>query len=108
VLRLAQEGASIITIDSCADIGSSPYAMATEQDLAETVRLVEATVLAIFARLGDVRDVDQLRDVVREGVAEFGCLDIVSANAGLLSLERIVDLSEAQWPDVIDVNLTGA
>jgi (+)-trans-carveol dehydrogenase len=41
-IRLAQEGADIIAIDICAQVDSVPYAMATPDDLAQTVKEVEA------------------------------------------------------------------
>ena len=40
-IRLAEEGADIIAVDICRDYGTVPYAMATEADLAETVKAVE-------------------------------------------------------------------
>jgi NAD(P)-dependent dehydrogenase (short-subunit alcohol dehydrogenase family) len=44
---------------------------------------------------------------VGSAVAELGRLDIICANAGVLSLGSALELSEAEWQDVIDVNLTG-
>ena len=41
-IRLAAEGANIIAIDLCAQIGSVAYPIATPEDLAETVKEVEA------------------------------------------------------------------
>ena len=48
-VKLASEGADIIAIDSCADTKTALYPMATEEDLAETVRLVEALDWRIVA-----------------------------------------------------------
>ncbi|MFD0853834.1 SDR family oxidoreductase, partial [Actinomadura adrarensis] len=45
--------------------------------------------------------------VVRDGVAELGRLDIVVANAGIVNYGRTWELTEEQWQDVIDTNLTG-
>src|ERR1700712_1582767 len=75
-LRLAEEGASIIATDLCEDIDSVPYPLATEADLKETVRLVEALGGRIIATKADVRDFGSLEQAVNEGVAEFGRLDI--------------------------------
>jgi len=41
-IRLAQEGADIIAVDLCDQVGSVPYAMSTPADLAETVKEVES------------------------------------------------------------------
>jgi len=106
-LRLAEEGADIIAVDHCADIDTVDYPMATSEDLAETVRQVEALDRRIIASHADVRDVESLRAAVDAGVAELGRLDIVSANAGILSNGQSHELSEDTWGQMIDINLSG-
>ncbi|MDT4893202.1 MAG: hypothetical protein QOE97_2237 [Pseudonocardiales bacterium] len=106
-LRLAEEGADIIAVDLCEDIKSVDYPLATRADLAETVRLVEALGRRAVAREADVRDTESLRAAVDAGVAELGRLDIVSANAGILSNGQSHELSEETWGDMIDINLSG-
>lgn len=105
-VRLAQEGADIIAVDICAQIGSVPYPMATTEDLAQTVKEVEALDRRIVAREADVRDRAALQAVVDEGIAELGPIDIVLANAGIAPL-GVHDSGDA-WTDVVAVNLTGA
>jgi (+)-trans-carveol dehydrogenase len=106
-VRLASEGADIIAIDRCADLDTAPYPMATPEDLAETVRLVEAMDRRIIAERADVRDLPALQKVLETGVGEFGRLDIVLANAGYAQYSPAVDLTADQWTSMIDVNLTG-
>src|SRR5437868_3477639 len=106
-ITLAREGADIIAVDLCAQIGSVPYPMATPEDLAETVKEVEAAGRRIVATQADVRDYDAVKQALDDGVAQLGRLDIVSANAGITSYDRAEDLAEQTWQDVIDVNLTG-
>ena len=107
-IRLAQEGADIIAIDVCEDAPGIPYPMATEADLAETVRQVEALDRRIVATKADVRDFGALKAAVDEGVAQLGRLDIVSANAGIgVSPSLAEELSEDIWTDMINVNLSG-
>ena len=103
-VRLASDGASIIAVDICDQIASVPYPMATPDDLAQTVKLVEDTGARIVAREADVRDHSALNAALQAGVDEFGRLDIVIANAGIAPMEA----GEDAWRDVIDVNLTGA
>ena len=86
-IRLAEEGADIIAVDICEDYATVGYGMATEADLAETVKAVEALDRRIFARKADVRDLQALKAAVDEGVAELGKLDIVSANAGICTVQ---------------------
>jgi SDR family mycofactocin-dependent oxidoreductase len=106
-LRLAQEGADIIAVDICAQIDSVGYPLATPDDLAETVRQVEALDRRIVASQADVRDSSALRQAVDEGVAQLGRLDIVLANAGIASFAPVADLTDEVWDDMIDINLTG-
>jgi len=54
-----------------------------------------------------VRNLAALEAVVAEGVAEFGRLDIVCASAGILSMGGLWELTERQWQEMIDINLTG-
>ncbi|MDT5300333.1 MAG: hypothetical protein QOG79_3575 [Mycobacterium sp.] len=102
-VKLASEGADIIAIDLCDQIASVPYPMATPDDLAATVKLVEETGARIVATQADVRDRAALKDALKAGVDELGGrLDIVVANAGIAPMA-----GDDAWQDVIDVNLTG-
>jgi SDR family mycofactocin-dependent oxidoreductase len=102
-VRLAADGARVIAVDVCEQIASVPYPLATPDDLAATVKLVEDTGSRIVAKQGDVRDRASLTDALRAGLDEFGRLDIVVANAGIAPMQSGADA----WRDVIDVNLTG-
>jgi len=103
-VKLASDGADIIAVDLCDQIASVPYPMATADDLAATVKLVEDTGARIVAGQADVRDRASLTTALRAGLDGFGRLDIVVANAGIAPMQA----GEDGWRDVIDVNLTGA
>ncbi|MFT4262597.1 MAG: mycofactocin-coupled SDR family oxidoreductase [Nocardioides sp.] len=103
-VRLAEEGADIIAVDLLEEIDTVPYPLAGKEDLEETVRLVEATGRRIVARRADVRVLSELQAAVDEGVAELGRLDIVLANAGILTMG--LDTPKA-FLDVVQVNLLG-
>jgi SDR family mycofactocin-dependent oxidoreductase len=104
-VRLAQEGANIIAVDICRQIDAVAYPMATQEDLDQTVKEVEALGQRIIARQADVRDEAGLRAAFGAGAGELGPVDIVVANAGIstMSLHETPDA----WQAVIDVNLTG-
>ena len=107
-VRLASEGADVIAIDICGPISDTiTYPPATTDELAETVRAVESTGRKALAREVDIRDLAALEQVVADGVEQFGRLDIVVANAGVLSWGRMWEMSQEQWDTVIDVNLNG-
>lgn len=104
-VRMAQEGADIIGVDICAQMGSVVYPMSTKDDLDETVRLVEGLGRRIFAAEADVRDAQILQKVFEEGSAMLGQPTIVVANAGIGP--GGFASPEQQWEEVIGVNLTG-
>jgi SDR family mycofactocin-dependent oxidoreductase len=104
-VRLAEEGADIIAIDICQQLGSVVYPMSTREDLDETVRLVKDLGRRIVAREADVRHVDALQQAFDEGVAELGPATVVVANAGIGP--GGLASPEQQWEEVIDVNLKG-
>src|SRR5258708_15235646 len=109
-VRLAEEGADIIAVDIAEDIESVRrfYPGATEGDLAETVKEVEAMDRRIVATKADVRDYDTLKAALDDRGAQLGPLDIVSANAGIFIFGDQAHLvTEGDWRDVIDINLTG-
>ena len=106
-IRLAQEGADIIAVDICSQMDTVGYPMATTQDLEQTVKDVEALDRRIVAVEADVRDLAALKAAVDQGVTELGRLDIVCGNAGIAGFGRAEELSEEEWTDMIDVNLTG-
>lgn len=105
-VRLAAEGADIIAVDVCAPVSTIAYDTATPDDLAETVRQVEALDRRIVATRADTRDLAALTSAVDTGVAELGRLDIVLANAGIFGSGRMLDMDEDAWSTMIDVNLT--
>lgn len=107
-IRLAAAGADIIAADICAPASDCiTYPPATPDELAEMVSGVEAHGRKVLARSVDIRDDEALRKLVDDGVEQFGRLDVVVANAGVLSWGRLWELTDEQWNTVIDINLTG-
>ncbi|HEY1968529.1 MAG TPA: mycofactocin-coupled SDR family oxidoreductase [Pseudonocardia sp.] len=106
-VRLAEEGADIVALDICANLPSTPFPGANPDDLATTGKLVEELDRRVLTRQADVRDTDALRAVVDEAIAEFGHIDIVCANAGIVSYAPAWQLTDEVWQEMLDVNLTG-
>jgi NAD(P)-dependent dehydrogenase (short-subunit alcohol dehydrogenase family) len=101
---MAEEGADIIAIDLCEQIDSVRYPMGTAEDLAHTVEQVEKLDRRVVSRVADVRERDQLRAAVDEGVAELGRLDVVVANAGILPVKH---QEPSAFVDAVDVDFGG-
>jgi SDR family mycofactocin-dependent oxidoreductase len=105
-VRLAREGADILGVDICEDILSMDYPNATQADLDETVRLVEAEGRKCVALIADVRDLGGLQRAFDEGMSSLSRIDIVIANAGIV---RLGDGGETAsvWADIVATNMTG-
>ena len=107
---LAREGADIVALDIASQISSVPYPMATRDDLDQTVKLVEEAGGRCLAIVADVRDIHAMDQAVKETFGEFGRLDIVLANAGVLHISHggeSLDDSAKHWADAVGVMLTG-
>jgi SDR family mycofactocin-dependent oxidoreductase len=107
-LTLAEEGADIIGVDLCTQLDSVDYPMSTPEDLEETVQLVEKLDRRMVAVKADVRDRSALESAVQKGLTEFGRLDIVLANAGIMAHDvKPGPGSEQKFRDSLDVMAVG-
>ena len=106
-IKLAEEGADVIALDLCAAIPTVPYPAATEEDLEETAAAVLDRGRRIVTVIGDVRDAEGVRAAVARGAAELGGLDIVLANAGVITLADEEHDEDQAFRDVIETNLIG-
>ena len=107
-LRMAREGADIIAVDICDKLPECvPYNPATEADLAETVELVRSTGRRIHSAVADTRNLEALQQVVDDGVAAFGRLDVIVANAGVSAPQVWHEITPESFRDVMEINVTG-
>ncbi len=106
--KFASEGADIILADICRDIPTVGYHFGTEEDLRETQRSVEALDRRCVAEVADVRDQAAMDAVVAKGIEALGKIDIAIPQAGMADYKPLWEITEQEWQDVIDVNLTGA
>ncbi|MCV7202625.1 3-ketoacyl-ACP reductase [Mycolicibacterium peregrinum] len=104
-IRLAEEGADIIAVDICKNYDTVGYAMATAEDLEETKNYVEKTGRRIVTAQADVRNEAELRSALESGLAEFGKVDIVVAQAGIAAMKGQPAMQA--WTDGINTNFVG-
>jgi SDR family mycofactocin-dependent oxidoreductase len=107
-LALARAGADVVACDRSADLASVPYPLSTPDDLEETAAGVRAAGRHCLVAVADVRELASMEEVVAAAREELGGLDIVCANAGIISFAASWQLTEAQWDDVVGTNLKGA
>jgi SDR family mycofactocin-dependent oxidoreductase len=107
-LRLASEGADVIAVDiGGGRVETISYELASEADLDSTVKDIEAMGRRAVKAVADVRSLSDLQAAVDAGLSELGKVDIVCANAGIGSWAVAWEMTEQQWKDMIDINLTG-
>jgi NAD(P)-dependent dehydrogenase (short-subunit alcohol dehydrogenase family) len=107
-LALAAEGADIVAADAPGPMKDLSYPLGTESDLRDTVELVKGLGRRCTPIALDVRDSAQVNAAVEQTLADFGSLDIVLANAGIVSTGLLEEVSDDVWQQLIDTNLTGA
>ncbi len=105
-LTFAAEGADVVVCDLCAQLPTAER-MSEPADLDETVRLVEATGARCLGLQADVRSLADMTAVVDKAISGFGQVDVLIANAGIVSYAPVVDLSWAAWRDMLAINLGG-
>ena len=104
----ASEGADIVICDVAEQVDGVPYPMGTEDDLAETVRLVEAEDRRCVAVKADTRSEADMKRVADTAMAEFGKIDSLIVNHGIsVFAPKTWELSEEQWHLTVETNLTG-
>jgi SDR family mycofactocin-dependent oxidoreductase len=107
-VTLAGEGADIVVCDIAEQLPTVPYPLASEEDLEETRRLVESKGRKCLSLKADIRDRSELEMAVGRTIQEFGRIDGLIANAGIFSGGVPAwELTEAQWDEVLAVNLKG-
>jgi (+)-trans-carveol dehydrogenase len=104
-IRLAEEGARIVVTDICGQIDTVPYPMATEEDLAETVRQVEALDQPCLAIKADARDQAAMEAAVQEAVDRFGRIDVLAVNHGVAMVKGWDEWTPQEWKDMLDTDL---
>jgi SDR family mycofactocin-dependent oxidoreductase len=107
-LALAAEGADIAIADVPGPMTGLTYPLGTEEDLRGTAKDVEELGGRCLPITMDVRDPAAVGVAVEETVSRLGSLDIVVANAGIVSTGPLEEVTDEIWHQLVDTNLTGA
>jgi NAD(P)-dependent dehydrogenase (short-subunit alcohol dehydrogenase family) len=107
-VRLARGGADVMGIDIAGPVSpASETFPATRKDLEETESLVKAQSRRFIPVVADVRNLKELRDASAKVEKEWGKVDIVVGNAAIQTFKPFIEMDDADWHDIIDVNLNG-
>ena len=103
-LLLAKEGASVVVND----LGGARDGTGGNQNMADSVveEIVQAGGHAI-ANYGSVVNKSDAQQMIRDGVENFGKVDILIANAGILRDKTFKNMTDEMWDTVMDVHLKG-
>lgn len=109
-VALAREGAAAVTgIDVAGPVSSTlEVTPASADELAETGRQVEAAGAKWLAITLDQRNAAAVTQAADTVAQRFGGIDVVFANAGIQMFKPLLEMTDADWRDTIDVNLTGS
>jgi SDR family mycofactocin-dependent oxidoreductase len=103
----ARNGADVVVTDVASNMDTVPYDLGTGDELAETAALVEEEGQEALAIEMDVREESQVEAAVAEALEEFGRIDVLANNAGIVTISDLVEMDEAIWDEMLDTNLKG-
>ena len=107
-VALAAAGADVAGIDIAAPVSDIlDYKPASPEDLAETGRRVQGAGGRWMALQADQRNIGDIRAVAETIAKDWGGVDVVFAHAGIQAFKPLLEMSDPDWCEQIDVNLTG-
>ncbi len=96
-IKLASLGANVVIND-----------IPQSEDAEITCNEIKSMGVGSLCIKGDVRNIDDVKNLVDETVKEFGSIDIFVNNAGVTRDGLMLRMSEEDWDLVMDINLKGA
>lgn len=93
-IALAKAGASIVAVG--------------RSSMDETKAQIAPTGGAFHEIRADLGSIAPVNDIIDETIEKFGAIDILVNNAGIIRRADAIDFTEADWDDVMDVNLKTA
>ncbi len=107
-VEFAANGADVVGLDICGPASTDTlYPHSTQADLDETEWLVKSYGRRFMPVVADIRDIAALRAAAANVASQMGQIHIVVADAGIQLFKPLLEMSDTQWHDVIDVNLNG-
>lgn len=106
-LKFAEEGANIIITDIDSVLDTVPYALSNKSVLDGTLDEIRAHGVSALGLIADVRNEEQVQQAVEQAIAQFDKIDILITNAGILTYNKIWEMPEKQWDEMIDICLKG-
>ena len=93
-LALAKEGAKIVVTD-------------VTDKIFEVIKEIQNLGSQALAIKADVSSTTQVGEMVKKSIEKFGRIDILVNNAGIYPFKPLIEMTEADWDKVLNVNLKG-
>lgn len=103
-LKLAAEGAKIVVNDLGGSMSGEGSDTSPAEEVVEEIRKAGGEAIADTS---DVSDFEQAKSMIDKAIDQFGALDILINNAGILRDRMMVNMTEAEFDAVVKVNLKG-
>ena len=103
-LALAKEGAKIVVNDLGGSAAGEGSDTTPAQSVADEIKALGGEATANYDNVADFQGAENL---VKQAIGDFGRLDILINNAGILRDRMFVNMSEEEWDAVIAVHLKG-
>jgi NAD(P)-dependent dehydrogenase (short-subunit alcohol dehydrogenase family) len=103
-LEFARQGADVVVNDLGGEVDGSGSSTGPAQEVADAVRAMGRRALV---NGDDVADEAGAERLITTAIEEFGRLDVLVNNAGILRDRMLTNMSFAEWDDVIRVHLRG-
>src|SRR3954467_12764605 len=103
-LEFARQGADVVVNDLGGEVDGSGASIGPAQEVADAIRALGRRAIV---NGDDVSDEAGAERLVNTAIEEFGRLDVLVNNAGILRDRMLTNMSFAEWDDVIRVHLRG-
>ena len=103
-LEFARQGADVVVNDLGSDVDGTGASVGPAHDVAEEVRALGRRAIGNGDDIADEAGAERL---INAAIEEFGRLDVLVNNAGILRDRMLVNMTFAEWDDVVRVHLRG-
>ncbi|UQS86068.1 SDR family oxidoreductase (plasmid) [Nicoliella spurrieriana] len=107
VITGASSGMGAATTKLAVEQGAKLVIGARNSDKLDALKQATSHPENVVTKVTDVYKLDQVETLVKTAVAEFGKLDIIYNNAGIMPQDTIAKSDPKSWQQMVDTNIIG-